>query len=367
MQKLFFILLSLLLFHPLSSQTSECGTQVSDEWYQYLLDYQQKKRQGDIQLMNADEIIYFPICHHIVRQSNGTGGLATSSLDVIMDELNAKYKNAGIQFYTSKIDVINNTTYYNFSHSQENTVRSNYNDSKSINIYYCNSVKLSDSSTAAGYSYTPDANRNFTVIANEYALNGSTVLHEVGHAFGLLHTHDTRNGVEHPNGSNCSDTGDLCCDTPADPELSSSNVKNCQYIGNASLDGVPYRPDVYNYMSYAPKTCRTRFSNDQLSMVKYNSRDKSLYLYALSKQEPEYVIQTAVSLSSGKVMDYVVIRIIEGGTLTNNGGTINAGKLIIENKGALANSSGTINCSTIENHQGGTFTNQQGALLNSKP
>ncbi len=51
---------------------------------------------------------------------------------------------------------------------------------------------------------------------NSSAEDGATIAHEMGHYFGLLHTHETANGTELVNGTNCGTAGDLLCDTPAD-------------------------------------------------------------------------------------------------------------------------------------------------------
>lgn len=80
--------------------------------------------------------------------------------------------------------------------------------------------------------------------------------HELGHCLNLLHTHSTSNGIEYINGSNCSTAGDLVCDTPADPELNSTNVdSSCNYFG-----GGGYNPLTNNIMSYSPFGCREHFT-----------------------------------------------------------------------------------------------------------
>lgn len=86
-----------------------------------------------------------------------------------------------------------------------------------------------------------------------YPMNAQTLAHELGHNFGLYHTFST---FGHPitqelvNGANCDTTGDLVCDTPADPYPQSS-FDSCRYTGTATdANGDPYQPDVFNIMSY---------------------------------------------------------------------------------------------------------------------
>ena len=92
----------------------------------------------------------------------------------------------------------------------------------------------------------------------------------MGHFFNLLHTHESRYGYELVNGSNCENAGDLCCDTPADPGLSSTNMDyNCHYIGWATdANGDSYEPDPRNIMSYAVKDCRDSFTPDQYMRIR---------------------------------------------------------------------------------------------------
>jgi hypothetical protein len=104
------------------------------------------------------------------------------------------------------------------------------------------------------------------------------ISHEMGHVLNLWHTHhgtvtegnplnpgyDTNQCMELVNGSNSSTCGDYVEDTPADPNLKEKVNGNCVYIGSETdANNQPYDPDVDLIMSYAPKSCRTRFSTKQ--------------------------------------------------------------------------------------------------------
>jgi hypothetical protein len=270
--KLFLLTISILCVFDFFAQSQECALIVSAEDSVLLKEFKSAMktsiRNSRIATHTSNVIKDFPLQHHIVRTSNGSGGLSASAISQIEQELNAAYISAGIHFHScGEIEYINSDTYYNFSSSQETALSATYNNPNAINIYYFNSV-MSGSSSACGYTYLPTTNRNFIAIANSCAINGSTVIHEVGHFFGLLHTHDTRYGMEDPNESNCDSAGDLCCDTPADPGLSDTNVNvNCVYTGTSTYDGRPYNPDTHNYMSYSRKSCRDRFSNEQFDFI----------------------------------------------------------------------------------------------------
>ena len=107
---------------------------------------------------------------------------------------------------------------------------------------------------------------------NSCARNGSTLSHEMGHFFALSHTHGNSNGTlttELVDGTNCNNSGDFICDTPADPQLGGSNVSNsCLYTGtDIDANGQPFNPDPLNIMSYSRKACRVQFSPQQYARI----------------------------------------------------------------------------------------------------
>ena len=224
-----------------------------------------------------NETLYFRIQHHIIRKSNGTGGISQDNIDMAMEDLNNGFFNSKIRFYScSSVNYINSDTYYDFLESDENTIINTYNVSDAINIYHFNSIELDDGRSACGYAYYPSSNRNFVAMDNSCLNNGSTFTHELGHFFGLPHTHIDKpkpdQELEYVNGSNCSRIADKFCDTPADPRLSSLNVNSsCNYTDSTYTDqnGDVYMPDTRNFMSYSRKNCRSRFSNEQQNQIRY--------------------------------------------------------------------------------------------------
>lgn len=262
--------LAFLTHIQLIAQVTGCGTGSNKHDLRMLNQYNTRsflKRR-------VSSIKYFPVKHHIIRRNNGTGGLSISEVPNLIEELNNAYYAANIQFYSCGIDYIDSDAFYDLvGETDEGLLISNHNDSHSINIYYANSVITeTGKDPSCGYAYYPVDSKNFIAIANSCATNHSTVIHEVGHFFGLAHTHDEERGKELVDRrGNCSTAGDTFCDTPADPRLSRLNVNsNCIYTGTGTdVDGNAYRPDTRNFMSYSHASCRSSFTSEQLNRMRF--------------------------------------------------------------------------------------------------
>ena len=261
-----FIMLIAQLSQYCWGQNLSCGTEsfMEDSVTTALLHHIRQLRSYN------NDTLFFRVQIHIIRNSNHYTSLNIDSLKKDFQALNEYYKPAAIHFYMcNTYNYIDDDQYYDFYHSDEAYLRNTYNDPYAVNIYLANTVHSSSNVTVAGYSYYPSANRNFVVIDYHY-LRKSTLIHEVGHFFNLLHTHDNTLGYELVNGSNCAVSGDLCCDTPADPMLSYANVNtNCEYTGTSiDANGDFYTPDPHNIMSYARKECRDSFSSEQYERIR---------------------------------------------------------------------------------------------------
>lgn len=275
---LFFFIFSITFSFPLFAQKHECGT-VHPQNFQ-LQKYKNPEHYQKFLENFEDEYLHrppsagscindIPMKVHIIRRTNGTGGLSVADLETAMTTLNLRYEAACMAFYVcGAINYIDDDQYYDFNTADEAALTGANNVANAINIYYANSVG-NGTSNYCGYAYYPGG-PDVILMDNGCALNGSTLPHEVGHFYNLPHTHN--GGDELVNGSNCTTAGDGFCDTPADPNLSGNVNSSCVYTGTETdANGDLYVPDPTNIMSYSRKACRTFFSTEQLAEMTYNS------------------------------------------------------------------------------------------------
>lgn len=236
------------------------------------------RRAGSANVSDSITTDTFPVNAYLFRRNDGSGGLTLSELGAAMQKVNLDYAGAGLAFELCNVQEVNSTRYFDFYNSDESDLRRDYYYPEGLNIYFANTVRSSSGGSLCGYAYYPYFGRNVVMMANNCATNGSTLSHEIGHAYGLPHTHGFRNGEltdELVDGSNCATAGDEFCDTPADPQLSTTSVtRDCSYVGEeVDSTGAAFTPDVSNFMSYSRKECRDKFSIEQLAAMKFNSQD----------------------------------------------------------------------------------------------
>ena len=275
MKNLIFVLLCLPL---IGLGQNDCGTIPT----QQQIDYLSQTRSARQNWNQIESTTWIPVQHHVVTETNGSGGLSMSDITLIMNTLNTYYSSSNLQFYEcDSINYINDSTYYDFDANDENIFCGSNDIQDVINIYYFNTVTSSSGSSLCGYTrFPPSVDR--VIMKNSCAINGSTIVHELGHFFSLYHTHgptNTGTTTELVNGSNCSTAGDDLCGTPADPNLSGLVTNSCQYTGTAvDANGQAYVPDPTNIMSYSQKVCRTFLSSDQYNRANYSALNDRSYL-----------------------------------------------------------------------------------------
>jgi|GEM_PF-4091344 len=244
----------------------------------------------------------------IIRSSDGTSqpGIITSAQATeIVQQVNLQYTGTGVSFTINATNYIDNNLY---SYSPNGSIDPNdpnnngltvserdqlfqtYADTNTIDIYFM-PVFWSNSSggsfpqaivpglpyptrktiLVAKYGTTIDAGFNSAYNAVK---SGKVVAHELGHVFGLQHTHGfPGQAQELPDGSNYQNAGDWLLDTPAEDYNNNNglsvNESGCTYVGSPT-----YSPGVvngkYNHLSYATRNTRNcvgYFSYDQISEI----------------------------------------------------------------------------------------------------
>ena len=331
------------------------GQECATELLQSQLDFMDQTRsiRDAIDLSSLDgQTINIPLVPHIIRKSDGTGGLSVADLNTSMNQLNSAFQQLNFEFELCDINYIDNDNYYNginystSSSSEEYQMAVPNRIPDAVNVFFV--------PYAGGYcgwssfpAYLNSIGKDWTIMANGCTTNGSTLAHELGHYFNLYHTHQgPSSGIsifdkELVDGSNCGpNVGDELCDTPADPNLSGCVNSSCNYYCNyTDANGDSYNPDPTNIMSYSQKLCRTFFSSQQIiRMLQSFILDRNYLAGSCNGCEISEIISG--SFSSGSVESFEVSDWIESTATINSGAdiTYNAGNIIRLKSGFWAKS-----------------------------
>jgi hypothetical protein len=280
MRQLFITSLLLASFFGSSAQNQSiseqgCGTVTTPQEMQALAQF----LASDVKAKTTAGNDSIPLSIHIVGKDNGTGYYKLDNLFSVICELNTKYAPVGFYFYIKwPIQYINNTSYYIHDFWSGSQMMYDNNVGSTVNVYF-----VDDPAGACGY-FSPQ--NDGIAIKKSCSNPGSTTLvHELGHYFGLPHTfYGWEHGATPANpekvtrgaGANCSYTGDLFCDTDADYI---SDRWYCPYVGTKTdVTGTKYHPDSSLYMSYSMDNCQSRFSNLQMAAMQNNLHNQRSYL-----------------------------------------------------------------------------------------
>lgn len=251
-----------------------CATVISAE--ELAEQQQQLKEMRTSRSMMRPSIPYpikmVPLTFHITSRTDGTGGI---SLAVVMEQLkrtNSMYREAGIEFFVCQTLYHKDDALYSVTSSDAGSKYGSLDDKNTGDVWFAGSA-----GGACGWASLPGNINARVVLSNSCVSNGTSMEHELGHYFGLSHTHDGNELVARPGSgkpTNCATEGDNFCDTPADPDLGGVTVSatTCLVTGAMGKDanGDTYTPDAQNVMSYSSqKSCRTTFSPEQIEYMNY--------------------------------------------------------------------------------------------------
>lgn len=268
---------------------------------------------------------------HIIRQSNGTGGLTTQQVENAMSIMENHYQNnidfdRIICFFRVGQDEIHNDNFYNFTGAQFNSLVQTNSHSDAIDIYLLG-TNVSTGSFGGQASGIPGG----AFVINGNLAETGVISHEMGHCLGLYHTHETSFGQECADGSNCNYAGDRICDTPADPGLSGKVNADCIIFTSLGLDPCNndnYSPDPGSIMSYSQPQCLHDFTHGQGTRMYIVTTNQNASVLV-----PEDLIVPTTTITSGDHI-YAALKTITVGspnTFDQTGGYVEfvAGEQIV--------------------------------------
>lgn len=299
MKNSFQLLLASLMLFGSQAYGQWCGSNVNllpEESRQAAFNFYQHDR---VPVGRGGAIDSVPVTIHIIQSRAQTStNISIAEIEAEVASANRIYNSAGIEFFIcGSPRIIEGGGTYTFNTGNE------LNDFNyvpgTINIYFADAVTSSGGVSLCGYARFPFSNleeTRYVMMSKDCSTDGATLIHELGHFYGLYHTHETAFGREYVDGTNCDVAGDLLCDTRADPNLSSPNyMSGCSYIGKVTdPKGAPYVPPVNNFMSYAPSPCVRFFTEEQLAVIRSVHENENAYLVNKCDFYPDLAINSDI-------------------------------------------------------------------------
>ena len=313
--RLFLIMFSCLLSKDIYAQ---CDTpDPSEALFDYYISILPSQANHRL-LRSANDLANIPIYFTVIRNTDGSSynDIDNAKVDLTLGIMNQKYAQAGLSFY--RLGDVNYIDWSPLYSGQYTYLYSNAYAYISTAINVIVQEKGNSSSSQPQLLLNPDyyTIEDNTIFEHGVGLDGNFVsttadfIHEVGHIFGLLHTHGattlyqnppSSNQVDHPyNGTNnlkrelqiriktlgknfenpnWDIAGDLCGDTY--PSVTDVQVFFpggsiwCPYSGTyLDYNNDPITPQESNYMSYF--ACRNDFTDCQY--------DKASFIYDTYRQ-----------------------------------------------------------------------------------
>ncbi|MBD3298699.1 MAG: hypothetical protein GF341_08600 [candidate division Zixibacteria bacterium] len=227
-------------------------------------------RDASVPAPGAGPLI-FRLKFNVFREDDGSNRAAGPNvIELQMDHLRADFAPYGIDF-VHEIEYIDDTDYRYLEFSEEFGMKTTYADTPDSQ---CNVYVVEAPVNWGTFPWDPNATLAMGgVVMHEgsFGFEQSTLTHELGHNFGLWHTHHgvdevTPCGVcyELPDGSNGDVAGDFCSDTRPTPTNNSCSppLATDDCTGDPWLD-----PPTDNYMDYSGDFCWTEFTTQQWGRI----------------------------------------------------------------------------------------------------
>ena len=215
--------------------------------------------------MDQSTTVDIPTYVHIIT-SGKTGALSNATINSQMTVLNTWFNTYGFSFRLMKTTRTNNPAWYYADSGSKNALamftRLRVGGASTLNIYFSAPAAGLLGYAAFPMDYDDKPIEDGVVITSGSVPGGSitdynqgkTLVHEVGHWLGLLHTFHT----DHRSGNGCLGTGDIVNDTPRQRSATSGcPVRQDTCPRSSGLDMVS------NFMDYSDDVCLVRFTTGQ--------------------------------------------------------------------------------------------------------
>jgi len=210
--------------------------------------------------------VSIPVYFHVIRDSNGVGGVSTTQINEQINILNRAFSGAGFTFTLASVDYTNNSTWYTCATTGCETKMKNAlhkGTASALNFYTNNMGQGLLGWATFPWSYASSPNMDGVVVLQSSLPGGSTAnynegdtgTHEVGHWMGLYHTFQ----------GGCTSPGDSVSDTPFEGSAAYGCPSGRDTCSTSGLDPIT------NFMDYTYDSCMNTFSAGQ------NSRANSMW------------------------------------------------------------------------------------------
>jgi len=311
-------LLAAVFLAPLAAQHNWCGTtgDYARQVEQQLIANKQALKEGLV--TSRQNTRYIPLKFHLIARTNGEDRVR---LDQVLDQLcaiNEDFEDFGFQFYfkDGSFNYINNNTAYE-NHTQVQTaILDSERDNGAINIFVPEDANFSSGSVGTVLGYFQPGFDWLVIGKNEIGASTSTLPHELGHFFSLLHPFsgwepnawneedhgnpvtqttapDGFSKVELVDGSNCEEAGDRVCDTPPNYNFG-FGWPDCEFDELVyDRNGDLIEPNEELFMSYFLACGRSSyfFSDEQIDLMLADYEAPSSAYYRSSYVPNQQVIE----------------------------------------------------------------------------
>lgn len=234
----------------------------------------------------SNNIYIYNVYVHIIRGTTNNHGVTDKAgmVSTLIYNLHNEFYRHSIYFNLIGSEFIDNDTYDRYNAISADNIFNVNPHSNAIDIYIFTNIYDSKKNPngidfgAVGGKVNSIPGTAFWVRLDTYSTISSS--HEMGHIFGLYHTHqgtkrtEIIQNPEYVDGTESNRRGDYIIDTPADPGLSDAYGYYTGTSQDVDAHGDVYAPDTTNIMSYY--CCRTDFTNWQEAWMRTYIEDENL-------------------------------------------------------------------------------------------